>query len=245
MSLVGVKHPGKIQAIQWCNCRGSQHRIALINNRIVLLDHKLELELAMLDLGGAACSCVQIYLDIRNRETKRVIPAFAPFIDEMLKKKRLRNYGNRMQQALKKTSYAPKHVQQLVKLLIRLRCCYEHELTTIHVTNTGSAFAKSCWLYNHTIGGEKGRVLQVNIDKDWKTNIYDRGIAVVDDKIVISSKGRNNGFDDISVVIMDYDTRSSTFGTRNATIMKAHDKWRFKYMEATVTHNDFRPNYWS
>lgn len=238
MSLVGVKHPGKIQAIQWCNCREGQHRIALINNRIVLLDHKLELELAMLDLGGEACGCMKIYLDIRHQETKRVIPAFGPYLEKMLQKKRLRSYGK---YEVKAAHTTPK-VQQLVQLLVRFRCHYLRDIRTIHVTSTGgSPSVNSSWLYRSEIGGDKGLTVRVNVEKDWKKNIYDKGIAIVDDRLVLAQKGSNNNFGDMSVVVMDYDIKSSTFGTRNATIMKAHDKWRFKYMEAQVCHNFHSP----
>jgi hypothetical protein len=240
MSLAGVKHPGKIQAIQWCNCRGKQHRVALINNGIVLLDHRLELELAMLDLGGEACGCMKVFLDIRSRETKRVIPSFGPYLEEMLRKKRKRQYGNHLPIGLKQTHYATKSVQRLVRLLVRFKCDYEGipDDTLMHITATGgSAFIKGTWVYRGEIGGKQDLLLQMNIDKDWWKNVYDKGIAVVDDKIILSSKGRNNNFGDTSVVAMDYDAAATTFGTRNATIMNAHGKWRFKYMESQVNHN--------
>lgn len=235
MSLAGVKHPGKIQAIQWCNCRGKQHRVALINNCLVLLDHRLELELAMLDLGGEACGCMKVFLDICSRETERLTPSFRPYLEDMLQKKRKRQYG-KISDDIRPL---PRHIHRLIELLLRYRCVYplnnHHTAITASCTG-GSPFVKSGWLYRFEMGGEQYMTLQINVEKEWKKHVYDKGIAVVDDKLVLAMKGRNGSFGDMSVIVMDFDPNYGSFGTRNATIMKAHGKWRFKYMESQVNN---------
>lgn len=242
MSLAGVKHPGKIQAIQWCNCRGGQqHRVALINNRIVLLDHKLELELAMLDLGGETCECMKIYIDIRQQETKRVIPTFGPYLEKMLHKKRRRQYGKFPD----KIQPLPRHLHRLIELLLRYKCTYPIDIPTAITASCtgGSPFARNGWLYRFEMGGEQHMTLQINIEKEWKKNVYNNGIAVVDDKLVLAKKSSNGLSGDISVVVMDFDPSHGSFGTRNTIITKAHGEWRFKYMESQVTHNNFHHKY--
>ena len=55
----GIKHPEKVQAIAnvMCHTAFGYHRIALINNSLILLDHNLEHESDWQELGGKPSRC--------------------------------------------------------------------------------------------------------------------------------------------------------------------------------------------
>ena len=250
MDLSGVKHPEKIQAIQWCECRGKPHRLALINNRIVPLDHNLTRELAMLDLGGEPCRCMRVYLGIRKRETKFVVQSFAPYMEEMINKHEARKRDMAIEVKLHEKDRPPKAVQRLIELLIRYRCYYElPNGTTVTVTSTGARpFVRGTWHYWSGIGSDKYMVLHVNVPRDWKKTVYDRGIGVVDDHLVLGVQGTSPSrdftcFGDVGVIILasgkgEMLPENYRFGSKNATIMRAHGKWRLKYMDPRVYYHD-------
>lgn len=252
MDLSGVKHPEKLQAIQWCDCRGKRHRLALINDRIVPLDHNLTRELAMLDLGGDPCRCMRVYLGLCKRETKYVTEAFAPYITEMLRKSKARNYGlAAVETRLHEKDRPPIAVQRLIQLLIRYKCKYTsiNSDTIIAVTSTGARpFVKGTWYYRNHLGGDKYMILQVNVPRDWKKTVYDRGIGVVDNHLVLGVQGSNpardfNYFGDWSIIVIASGAgqllpENYRFGSKNATIMHAYGKWRFKYMDSRVYFHD-------
>lgn len=251
MDLSGVKHPEKIQAIQWCECRGKTHRLALINNRIVPLDHNITRELAMLDLGGEPCRCMRVYLGIRKRETKFVVQSFAPYMEEMIRKHETRERKfPAIEVHLHEKDRPPKDVQRLIELLIRYRCNYDlPDGTVISVTSTGARpFVRGIWYYKTGIGSNKYLLLQVNVPRDWKKTVYDRRIGVVDDHLVLSVQGTNPSrdftyFGDVVIIILasgkgELLPENYRFGSKNATVMQANGKWRLKYMDPRVYYHD-------
>ena len=261
MDLTGIKHPEKIQAIQWCECRGKHHRLAIINNGIVLLDHDLTREMAMLDLGGEVCRCMRVLLELRKGETKHVLDTFAPYVEEMTAKQAKRKYARNWNCVpVTEKDLPPKDVRWLVPLFVRYKCRYPQidGNTVISVTSTGGRpFVKGLWCYQRGIGDDKFILLQINVSRNWKRTVYDRGVAVVDEHLVLGLQSNHPDKDltcsgDVAVVIMachgpkqGFQSDTACFGNKNATVAYMQGKWRFKYMDNIVYGHDYGSVYCS
>ena len=238
--LEGIKHPAKTQVIQWCRCRGKDHRVALINDSIVLLDHHLDRELAMLDLGADPCGCMKIYLALQSRNTKHLSYLFSDKIAEMSNKVYSRELRKRTHcgRQLHLSQYANRQTTRVVELLMRHKCDYPtiNHRTMIHVLSKSSrpfVCSVSC---GDAFGGGSHIHLYVSVDKNWLEEVHKAGPSIVEGYLVLGIGWRRSEHSIKAIVASANNTEKDIlshqrFGVKNATAVFKEGEWRFEYMD--------------
>ena len=84
-----IKHPEKVQAIArvMCHSHFGFHRLAIINNSVVLFDHDLTHEEEWKELGGKPSRCSVTLKCMQNQSFSGLPDAFRPYM-EIAKRKR-------------------------------------------------------------------------------------------------------------------------------------------------------------
>lgn len=129
---VGIKHPKRVQAIAkvMCHSHFGYHRVALINNSIVTLDHKLnrQTQADWAELGGRIPRC-QAALDcFKNMKMSGVPGELHKFLNEGKKKhnqrrySRLEKYSNVKKEQLGGDKFSK--MKYYVRMLLKHRCNY-------------------------------------------------------------------------------------------------------------------------
>lgn len=237
----GIKKPSKVEAILWCRCRGENHRVALINGKIVLPEHNLFRELAYLDFGALPCGCMKIYLAIQQKTTSVLTPEFDPALRTMQNKSIIR---------VKRVTSPIKHpdTAKLITLLLKHRCDYFNDIyqtvgesitiePMVDVAVRNSSRVLSAWSYTKEIGSQRRFFASIYVSNDWKKEIYDRGVAVVDRFLVLEDLGQNTP-NQRSVIILIWHKERQRLEQKVAVIQKAHGQWSLISMEGYARRGD-------
>jgi hypothetical protein len=126
-----IKHPEKVQAIArvMCHSHFGFHRLAIINNSVVLFDHDLTHEEEWKELGGKPSRCSVTLKCMQNQSFSGLPDAFRPYM-EIAKRKRYdrrwaRHRAYMRRQRLNEGGDAFSKMRRYVGLVLRHRCNYE------------------------------------------------------------------------------------------------------------------------
>jgi hypothetical protein len=125
----GIKHVDRVQAAGMVICRGKRRPVFLINNRFVMsAEHNISLELALTDLGGRPCRCMEARDELRAHRKHKLPPAFAKFVRDARHKHNRREtlkrlYADRYVVEMTKPGKFG-NIQRMMRLLLRLKCNY-------------------------------------------------------------------------------------------------------------------------
>lgn len=124
-----LKHPEKLQALAKVRCHTSfgYHRIALINNSIVLFDHDLAQETAWQELGGRPTRCATTLRCFQVQRHSAAPPVMQPFV-KIASQKHFERVHKREQESRAKANrkYIKENEQykRYLRALLRYKCKY-------------------------------------------------------------------------------------------------------------------------
>ncbi len=190
----------------WVRCNGQQHIIALLNGSLVALDHNMERERNLIELGGPTHPCMGLvhHWRIHPRSCHslyhRSMGATRQVKDVKRVERVMRDNGggpfdstlasDRWKRTVPWVEGGDMHeydlkVAKTIRLLLRHRCNYP-----VVRGHSWNLYIYSSWNHTQVYGActfcSKGDVrYQLRLKPDWWDKVWKRGIAVVDGCLVL------------------------------------------------------------
>jgi hypothetical protein len=206
-----IKHPEKVQAIARVMCHTSFgfHRLAIINNSIVLFDHDLTHEADWQEMGGRPSRCSVTLKCMKDQSFSGLPDAFRTYM-EGAKRKRYRRRIARSEERQLRRRLAEggdffSKMRRYVVLVLKHRCNYE-SIRKADVLNLQIAMNRT----NATIDGIGRRQLEIHgspnaakknpmvvglnigLVKGWRKKINHIAMSSIEGHLILEIHGRTN-----------------------------------------------------
>ena len=211
--LTGVKHPEKVQAVAkvMCHSHFGYHRIAVINNAVVLLDHQIDKqsEEDWQELGGRKSRCSTTVECFKKLRLGTVPKALHAHLQSAKTKRNERRWARH--QKLTATNHNQmggtnfSRMRFYVRLLLKHRCRYESikkatDLSNMYIHNGHNCYAWGTSGLKHadTISANAAEqqpvllTLTVGLTKGWRKSINRLAVPVIDGYLVLGIHSRTN-----------------------------------------------------
>ena len=178
------------------DCRGETHRIAYDGKSLILLNHNLVHETAAVTLGDAPCRCMKLLQHWRNRVSQPFHGDMFNAIDQTIRKSRERAnnwFSHRLVTLNQRTSRLAALSDRVAhrtaardiaaELLKRLYSdSYAYRPVAGQKALGGRLFVVDS-IATHRSPGKP--LVHVDLPLYWKRDVYDRGLAVIDNYFII------------------------------------------------------------
>lgn len=264
--LIGVKHPERVQAIAKVACHShfGYHRVAVINNSVVLLDHKInrQTEEDWQELGGRKSRCITT-LDCFK---KLRLATCAGGVKQQLKDAKNKHYKRKMARWQQRSRMAKEQMggnrfsrmKYFVRMLLKHRCKYESiekadifDLEIFSVSKKSShVWGSARRLYDHETNPNAAKRHPVKLDmhiglsKGWRGKISRLALPVIESHLVLDIHRRTDDkFPSFAAQVLVEEVSdvgdTPKIGYRLAT--PCHREWHFVKKWTVI---QFRNGFW-
>src|SRR5579872_3891773 len=245
-----IRHADRVNLLVNLRCDDRRHQIAIINNRLVLLDHTLwKRELMLIEIGGAEPHCLKILRHWSGKSSILQLPTnlqeqYAVCRGDLPARRRVRMMSFSSSLATGVPDYyhhtaenvqRAKSIYERIRLALLYRCDYicletypwRLMVSTSHEMKPDLRARGTYATYCDTDSKRMDVIsVGVSVRRDWTEMIWRRGWAVVESKLVLDFHGQpddqsNSG---VATVMVEVDAgRDIKFVTRNAEVASMPD----------------------
>lgn len=189
----GIRQVNDIKAAGNVSCRGHKKPIYLINNSFVMLPgHNTERELAVSDLGGRMCRCLEALKELKACRLSGLPRLFHDAVIAASQKRQKRSLLHRYRR--------PRHLvetvapgatgimQRKARLLLRLKTMYKTARDArcyISVYNSIGFSRAYGGIYHNRSSNLPTVEINLSLTPTWRTVIQPQGLAVIDGRFVL------------------------------------------------------------
>lgn len=206
-----IKHPEKVQAIARVMCHTSFgfHRLAIINNSIVLFDHDLSREADWQELGGRPSRCSVTLKCMKTQSFSGLPAAFRPYMDAAKHKRNERRHVRimawRRRCRLSEGGDSFSKMRRYVVLMLKHRCNYESirkaDVFNLQIvmnrnnTTVSGTGRRQLAIHNSPNAAKKNPMvvdLNIGLVRGWRKKINRIAMSSIEGHLILEIHGRTN-----------------------------------------------------